>query len=72
MVLDMTLSCNGGASIYIFMRSRKQVTIYDLSDDTSFTISYTEDPNGSCGGTICGIILLTNYNYCISLKVQDK
>jgi hypothetical protein len=45
------LSCNGGASDYVFGPAGNP-TLYDVENGTDdfFIVEYTEDPNGSCGG----------------------
>ncbi|WP_040247854.1 hypothetical protein [Psychroserpens mesophilus] len=59
--VDPGLSCNAGGAppLYIFSADPDNVPTYDLSDDSSFTITYTEDPNGSCGGPYPASYLLT-------------
>ncbi|MEM6720491.1 MAG: hypothetical protein AAF611_14285 [Bacteroidota bacterium] len=45
------LSCDGGVTAYIFEgASIADSTPWDICNDESITILYTEDPLGSCGG----------------------
>ncbi len=57
--VDMTLSCNGGASAYVFGEDTEAGNTYDLANDNNFTIVYIEDPNGSCGGPYSSSFSLT-------------
>lgn len=52
------LFCTEGVS-YIFTADPENVPTYDLADDSSFTITYIEDPNGSCGGPFASSYRLT-------------
>ena len=52
------LFCVEGVN-YIFTADPENVPTYDLADDSAFTITYIEDPNGSCGGPFLSSYTLT-------------
>lgn len=56
--LSPGLTCNGTDS-YIFIDAGANNSSYDLSSDLNFTIFYTEDPLGSCGGPFLSSFSLT-------------
>jgi len=51
------LTCDGTAALVISPPDTNAT--YDGSDDSSFTINFTDDPNGTCGGGIQVTILMT-------------
>jgi len=56
--VDPSLSCGGGIP-YIFTEADINNSIWNVCDDSSIIINYTEDPNGSCGGPYASSLILT-------------
>ncbi len=59
--VDPSLSCNGFTP-YIFADAANFNSIWNVCDDQSITVNYTEDPNGSCGGPFPASFTLTKVN----------
>jgi len=55
---DPGISCNG-ADLYVFGTAGANDSAYDVASDQNFTIFYTEDVNGACGGPYLSSFSLT-------------
>lgn len=55
---DPNLTCNG-TDAYIYTSAGADNGSYDASSDQTFTVFYSEDPNGSCGGPFLSSFTLT-------------
>mgnify|MGYP001140007224 CR=1 FL=1 len=59
--INTPLSCNGGASFYNWGPSADG-NPWDVCNDSSITVFYTEDIAGSCGGPFTSSFILTKVN----------
>lgn len=56
--VDPSLSCDG-ATPYVFTSAADGNTPWDVCNDNTITVVYTEDPNSSCGGPFVSSFTLT-------------
>lgn len=58
--VDPSLACGAGAPPYVFTAADlADSTPWDVCNDNTITVVYTEDPNGSCGGPYVSSFTLT-------------
>lgn len=57
--VDPSLACGADAPPYVFTAATEGNTPWDVCNDNTITVVYTEDPNASCGGPYVSSFTLT-------------
>jgi len=60
--IETPLSCDGGATGYNWGTADSGNSPWDICNDESITVFYTEDTDGSCGGPFTSSFILTKVN----------